>query len=199
MTTVLVTRMLAGMALLLGVLGLVVLAAAAFPKGRDRLRREFGSPRMLLGVGWFVALAATAGSLYFSNVAGFVPCVLCWWQRIAMYPLVILLGVATLTGGGRAARYGAPLAVVGLGIALYHIALQHQPALDVGACAADVPCTVRYVSAFGLVTIPGMAAASFVAVLGFVTGAAVAAKGTSREEGVDVPPGSGSDPGSPSS
>ena len=178
MTTVLVTRLLAGMALLFGALGLVVLVAAAHPSGRARLRREFGSPRALLGLAWVVALAATAGSLYFSNVAGFAPCVLCWWQRIAMYPLVLVLGVATLSGDARAWRYAVPLTVAGFAIALYHITLQHQPALDVGACAADVPCTVRYVSVLGYVTIPGMAGASFLAVTGFLAGAGAVAVAT---------------------
>ena len=188
MTTVLVTRLLAGMALLMGLLGLVVLGAAMSEAGRARLRREFTSPRTLLGLAWLVALAATGGSLYFSNVAGFAPCVLCWWQRIAMYPLVLVLGVAILTGDRKAHRYGLPLAGAGLILGLYHIALQLQPDLDVGACAADVPCTVRYVSVFGFLSIPGMAAASFTAIIGFLTGGAVVARRPVKDHAAEHPP-----------
>ena len=188
MTTVVVARMLAGLAVFLGALGLVLLVCAAFPAGRARLRREFASPRSLLALAWCVALAATAGSLYFSNVAGFTPCVLCWWQRIAMYPLVLVLGVGALTADPRAWRYAAPLVVAGLAIAVYHIGLQFRPALDVGACEADVPCTLRYVSAFGFVTIPGMSAASFAALGGLLGAAAVAHRpGGEGTTGADDP------------
>ena len=71
-----------------------------------------------LYLAWVVALVATLGSLYFSEVRGFVPCVLCWFQRIAMYPLVFVLGVAAFRAdlGGRV--YALPLAVVGFAVAL---------------------------------------------------------------------------------
>ncbi|WP_019584761.1 disulfide bond formation protein B [Deinococcus apachensis] len=73
-----------------------------------------------LYLAWVVALAATLGSLWFSEVRGFVPCVLCWFQRIAMYPLALLLGIAALRGDLSIRAYALPLAAVGWIIALIH-------------------------------------------------------------------------------
>lgn len=73
-----------------------------------------------LYLAWVVALAATLGSLWFSEVRGFVPCVLCWFQRIAMYPLALLLGLAALRGDLGIRAYALPLAAVGWIIALIH-------------------------------------------------------------------------------
>ncbi|MFC5849940.1 disulfide bond formation protein B [Deinococcus petrolearius] len=72
-----------------------------------------------LYLAWVVALAATLGSLYFSEVRGFNPCVLCWYQRICMYPQALLLGIAAFSGDLRVRRYALPLAVVGWLTALY--------------------------------------------------------------------------------
>ena len=71
-----------------------------------------------LYLAWMVALIATLGSLYFSEVRGFVPCVLCWFQRIMMYPLVVVLGVAAFRGDLGIRTYALPLAVIGWGVAL---------------------------------------------------------------------------------
>lgn len=73
-----------------------------------------------LYLAWVVALAATIGSLWFSEVRGFVPCVLCWFQRIAMYPLTLLLGIAALRGDLSIRAYALPLAAVGWAVALIH-------------------------------------------------------------------------------
>ena len=73
-----------------------------------------------LYLAWVVALAATLGSLWFSEVRGFVPCVLCWFQRIAMYPLALLLGIAALRGDLSIRAYALPLAAVGWTVALIH-------------------------------------------------------------------------------
>ncbi|WP_424949328.1 disulfide bond formation protein B [Deinococcus sp.] len=71
-----------------------------------------------LYLAWVVALVATLGSLYFSEVRGFVPCVLCWFQRICMYPLVLVLGVAAFRGDSSGRGYALPLALIGWGVAL---------------------------------------------------------------------------------
>ncbi|MFD2608360.1 disulfide bond formation protein B [Deinococcus taklimakanensis] len=68
---------------------------------------------------WVVALVATLGSLYFSNVKGYQPCVLCWYQRICMYPLALWLGIAALRGDLGVRAYALPLAVLGWGFALF--------------------------------------------------------------------------------
>ncbi len=77
----------------------------------DGLQRAIGPAGLWLA--FAVALTATAGSLYFSEVAGFPPCALCWYQRIAMYPQVIILGVAAARGDAGVIRYAGPLAAIG--------------------------------------------------------------------------------------
>lgn len=111
---------------------------------------------------WLVALMATIGSLYFSEVRMFVPCALCWWQRIFMYPLVAILGVATLRQDFGVWRYALPLSLIGLGTAGYHVLLQKVPGLAPPAsCAVGVPCSLQYINWFGFVTIPTLALVAF--------------------------------------
>jgi disulfide bond formation protein DsbB len=111
---------------------------------------------------WLVAIAATVGSLYFSEIRLFVPCTLCWWQRIFMYPLVVVLGVATFRQDGQVWRTTLPLSVIGLATATYHYLLQKVPAIAPPAsCALGVPCNVQYINWFGFVTIPFLALVAF--------------------------------------
>jgi disulfide bond formation protein DsbB len=111
---------------------------------------------------WLVALFATIGSLYFSEVRSFVPCALCWWQRIFMYPLVGVLGIATFRQDTAVWRYALPLSLVGLGTASYHYLLQKVPGIAPPAsCAAGVPCNMQYIDWFGFVTIPFLAGVAF--------------------------------------
>lgn len=112
---------------------------------------------------WLIAVIATAGSLWFSEVGGFPPCELCWYQRIAMYPLVVVLGIRALRpGGSRDLRIaGLVLVALGLAVNLWHVALETFPSLDTGSCSADVPCTVRWVEGLGFFTIPRLATVAF--------------------------------------
>ncbi len=136
--------------------------ALTLPAGRSRLRRTLaGHERHPIAWAWCLALLATAGSLYFSEGTGFVPCSLCWYQRIAMYPLVLVLGVGAVRGDPDVWRFALPLPVVGLVISAYHAALQRMPSLEVVPCGAGPPCSGRYVAVFGFVTIPVMAGAAF--------------------------------------
>ncbi len=114
-----------------------------------------------LWLAWLVALTATLGSLYYSEVAGFEPCRLCWYQRIAMYPLVVVLGVAAWRRDAGVRRYGLPLAIIGGAIAAFHYAVQRFPDLDAGVCAVGSPCAAVWVERFGFVTIPYMALSGF--------------------------------------
>lgn len=132
----------------------------------DALRAIVGPAALWLAA--LVALVATTGSLYLSEVAGFVPCALCWYQRIAMYPLVVILGVAAWRNDPGVARYAGPLAGIGALISIYHIGVQRLPGLPSGACSLDTPCSVIYVERFGFVTIPVMALAGFLAILTLV-------------------------------
>ncbi len=111
---------------------------------------------------WLVSIAATVGSLYFSEVRMFVPCALCWWQRILMYPLVVVLGVATVRQDLTAWRTALPLSLIGLGTATYQYLLQKVPGIAPPAsCASGVPCNVQYIDWFGFVTIPFLAGVAF--------------------------------------
>ena len=113
-----------------------------------------------------VAATATAGSLWYSEVAGFVPCELCWYQRIVMYPLAVVLMMAAVRGDRAIRPYARVLAAIGLLISAWHVALQRVPSLSgASTCAADAPCTAIWVDAFGVFTIPTMAACGFLAVL----------------------------------
>ncbi|KPC98964.1 Disulfide bond formation protein C [Geobacillus sp. BCO2] len=88
------------------------------------------------------SLIATLGSLYFSEVLGFIPCDLCWFQRIFMYPQVIILGIAIVRKDAAAARYSFTLSLIGGGISLYHYGLQKIPLLqEYSISCGRIPCT----------------------------------------------------------
>lgn len=117
---------------------------------------------LLLYAAWLVSLVATVGSLYFSEVRHFVPCTLCWYQRILMYPQVVLLGVAAWSRDVGVVRYALPLTALGAVTASYHVLDQKVPGFGfAGVCASGVPCNVSYVNYFGFVTIPVMSLTAF--------------------------------------
>lgn len=114
---------------------------------------------------WFQAIVATSGSLYFSLVLGLVPCTLCWYQRIAMYPLLIIIGVGIFKKINQLKYFVLPLAFVGLIISVYHNLLQFGVIGDSTiTCSLEVPCTtVNYL--FGFVTLPSLSLLSFVVII----------------------------------
>ncbi|HIF22151.1 MAG TPA: disulfide bond formation protein B, partial [Gemmatimonadetes bacterium] len=112
-----------------------------------------------IGWAWFVSLVAMSGSMYFSDVVGFVPCLFCWYQRIAMYPIVLVLGMGLLYRDPRVWRFALPLPLVGVALSLYHVALQYQPSLEIVSCGTGVSCSARYMAVFGFVSV--MSAAAF--------------------------------------
>jgi disulfide bond formation protein DsbB len=122
-----------------------------------------------LWLAFLVALLATLGSLYFSEVAGYEPCLLCWYQRIAMYPLVVILGLAAWRRDGGAWIYAAALAGIGAVIATYHILLEWFPDLSSGACDPDNPCTLVWFRVFGVFSLPTLALTAFLLILTLVT------------------------------
>jgi disulfide bond formation protein DsbB len=120
-----------------------------------------------LWLAWLVATVATCGSLYYSLVAHFDPCELCWYQRICMYPLSAVLLVAAARGDRQVWRYAVPQAAVGAVIAVYHTQLQAFPK-QATFCRAFNPCTTRFVWEFGFVSLPFMALAAFCLVITLV-------------------------------
>lgn len=144
---------------------LVLLSLLTTASGRARLR-AFASSRAstILATGWTVSLIATGGSLYLSEGLGLEPCRLCWYQRIAMYPLVVILGVALMRGDREVWKTALPLAGVGTLVSAYHVAVQYLPGIEIGACSVSAPCSARYLIAYGFVTIPVMAGSAFLLV-----------------------------------
>lgn len=111
---------------------------------------------------WLIALVSTLGSLYFSEIKNYIPCELCWYQRIFMYPMVILLGMATYRDDRRIADYALPLTFCGGGIALFHYLIQRFPSLAAASpCKEGVPCNLDYINWFGFITIPLLSLVAF--------------------------------------
>lgn len=101
------------------------------------------------------AIVALLGSLYFSNVLMYPPCVLCWYQRIAMFPLFITLIVGILTKDRNIHLFVLPPAIIGWMIALFHCLLYYKIIPDTLApCSTQVSCTTKYVEYLGFITIP---------------------------------------------
>lgn len=118
-----------------------------------------------LWLAWLVAAGAMLGSLYYSEIVHYPPCSLCWYQRIAMYPLVIILAIAAWRRSREIKVYVLPLVAIGGIIALYQYVLGYLPDAEVLGCSIDVSCTERYVWEFGFIDFPFMSLVSF-AVIG---------------------------------
>ncbi|MER2090069.1 MAG: disulfide oxidoreductase [Sporosarcina sp.] len=117
---------------------------------------------------WTVSLVATLGSLYFSEVRGYEPCTLCWYQRILMYPIVLISGVALFQKNARIALTTAVFSVVGGGISLYHYGIQKLSFLsDSAPACGNVSCTGQYINYLGFITIPFLALTAFLVI--FIT------------------------------
>lgn len=108
------------------------------------------------------ALTAMLGSLYYSEIAGFVPCTLCWYQRILMYPLTLITLVGILKQDGNLPGYVLPFSILGMGFSTYHYLIQLGVVGHSAACTVGVPCGLRWVNYFGFVTIPLLALTAFV-------------------------------------
>src|SRR5690625_3784602 len=117
----------------------------------------------LIFIIWVQALLATAGSLFYSEVMGYTPCELCWVQRIFMYPLIIIYGVALAKKNKQIALPGLLLSGVGLCVSIYHYSLQKVSFLQStgNSICGDVPCTLQYVNYGGFITIPFLAGIAF--------------------------------------
>lgn len=122
-------------------------------------------PTVILYLAWLQALVATVGSLFFSEVMKLSPCVLCWYQRIVMYPLVLVLGVGIVSEDKKVHRYVLPLSVLGTLIALYHNVLYYGIIPEsIQPCTTGVSCTTRFFAWFGFITIPLMSLVAFIVI-----------------------------------
>ena len=152
--------------------GAVVLLVARLLASRWTLADEVGRAVADAGLwlAFIVAGGAMWGSLYFSESAGFVPCRLCWFQRIAMYPLALILLVAAIRRDRGVRWYVVPVAAVGAAVSSYHYLIEWRPSLEGGACSATGPaCADIWFRELGFVTLAFMALAGFLAIIVFVT------------------------------
>lgn len=149
---------LAAVAVMLG----LALASRVSP-GAGRLRTALwdliGS--WALWLAWAVAAASLLGSLYYSEIVQYPPCSLCWYQRIAMFPLAVILGIAAWRRFREIRVYALPLAVIGGIFAAYQYVLGYFPDAEVLGCSIDVSCTERYIWEFGFVDFPFMSLVAF--------------------------------------
>jgi len=121
---------------------------------------------------FIVAAIATGGSLFYSQIAGFIPCEFCWFQRVLMYPLSILTLLIAARGDNRAARYLIPLPVVGAGTSIYHMLIERGVIEETKACSLSAPggCGTNWIAnhGFGYLTIPTLALTAFLLLIGFL-------------------------------
>lgn len=116
----------------------------------------------LLFLCWLLASVSTLGSLFFSQVMDFSPCVLCWYQRICLFPLVIVLALGLFPFDKKAVKFALPLAIAGLLTAFYHNLLYAGIIPEVlQPCSKGVSCTEKYIDLFGFLTIPMLSFLSF--------------------------------------
>lgn len=118
-----------------------------------------------LYLSWITAVAATSASLYASEVAQLPPCVLCWYQRILMYPLVIILVVGIIKKDKFLPFYVLPLSVLGVVVAFYHNLLYFKILPESTApCLLGISCTTKFFEWFGFITIPFLSLTAFVVI-----------------------------------
>ncbi len=117
---------------------------------------------------WIIAIIATGGSLYFSEVKLFVPCTLCWYQRILMYPFVLTLAIASFKQDKGIIKYALPIAVLGSFVAIYHLLEQNLPGFGAPAlCKLGIPCSTKYIGLFGIefLSIPALSLIAFLLII----------------------------------
>jgi disulfide bond formation protein DsbB len=165
MTLVAVATFLALLGAVAVVADLILLAGALF-MGRDARAalRALVSP-YALPLAALVATIAMTGSLYLSEVAHLEPCALCWYQRIAMYPLAVLLVIAAVRRDAAVRPYILTLAGIGAVLSAYHIAVQRLPGIPSTSCSITAPCSAIQVEVLGFVTIPILALMAFGTIL----------------------------------
>lgn len=128
----------------------------------NKFERAQGSGWILVYIGWLIATASTLGALFFGEVMGLPPCVLCWYQRICMFPLVFILAAGLFPFDRKVVRYALPLAVAGWLLAVFHLALvAGLIPEEIKPCSRGVPCSEVSIMWFGFLTIPLLSVLAF--------------------------------------
>lgn len=127
--------------------------------------------KVCLYIAFIQALVATLASLYFSEIAHFPPCVLCWYQRICLYPLVVILAVGIIKRDKILPFYVLPLGLIGFGIALFHNLLYYQILPESAApCIQGISCTTKFIEWYGFITIPFLSLTAFTLIIASMIG-----------------------------
>ena len=151
------------LAIVAGLGAVLLLIAWLIPAGR-RMASELRP--LALWLAWLVAATSMFGSLWFSESKGLEPCHLCWYQRIAMYSLAVVLLVGAIRRDHGVRRYAVPLAAIGLAISIYHRLIEANPDWESsGTCSVAVPCNTPYFYVFDIFTLAMMAMCGFAAIL----------------------------------
>lgn len=120
--------------------------------------------QQVLYLAWVQAVLATLGSLYASEIIGLVPCSLCWYQRILMYPLTVILTVAIIKKDRFVHLLVLPFSILGMIAAAYQYLLQKGIIAEISACVSGIPCNTQYINWFGFVTIPLLSFLAFASI-----------------------------------
>lgn len=158
-----------GVLTILGQVGTVTIFLAAFIRPSGKVSSFFG--RSALSLSFLISLFAVLGSLFYSEISGYAPCTLCWYQRILMYPQLLLFGTALVRKERMIAPYALVLSLVGAVIAGYHSVLQFSPS-STAICEAlgtSVSCTEQFFTQFGYITIPVMSLTAFLMIAALMT------------------------------
>ena len=152
-------------------IGTIVVVTSWALRGRVVLARSVHEAvsETALWLAWIVPTGAMVGSLYMSEVANYVPCTLCWYQRIPMYSLAVILLVAAIRRDLSVRWYALPLAVIGLVISVYHYFVEWFPQIETNVCSLTLPCSNVWFREFGFISLPLMAASAFTFVVAVLT------------------------------
>ena len=132
----------------------------------DRATRNESTAWMLIFTAWLIASAAALGALFFSEIMQLPPCSLCWYQRIFMFPLVLILPIGLFPFDPKVVRYALPLAVVGWLVAAFQMLLVAGIVPEkLEPCTQGVPCSETVIEWFGFVTIPLLSVTAFSAII----------------------------------
>lgn len=145
---------------------------------------------MALKVAALVAVVAMLGSLYYSEIAKFVPCEYCWYQRIGIYPLALILTIAAFRDDRGIRVYVLPINAITALVSVYHILMERFPSVFESQCSTTVPCSLIWFESFGFITLPTMALTTSVTIgvlllVGGGRGATTADESSAADLGVD--------------
>lgn len=161
-----VAQTLSALLTVLALLGTVAILAARLTAARVPLSSSLlqALTPLALPLAALVAVSATAGSLFFSEVASYIPCRLCWFQRIAMFPLAVILPIAAWYRDRAITKYVVPITSVGVLVSVYHAVIEWFPSLETTSCSITAPCTAVWFRGLGVFSLAMMAAAGFITI-----------------------------------